>query len=73
MVLRKIILKIFRKNSNRTTKPEVFPKSNIKSGLYKCVITRQTTMYYTFNEKSIYVLTIFDSRQDPEKLKDEVK
>ena len=53
--------------------PEAFPKSEIKEGLHKCVITRQTTMFYTFDEKKIYLLTIFDNRQDPDKLKDEVK
>jgi len=54
-------------------KPEAFPRSEIKKGLHKCVITRQTTMFYTFDEKKIYILTIFDNRQDPDKLKDEVK
>jgi len=54
-------------------KPEAFPKSEIKKGLYKCVITRQTTMDYTFDENVIYILTIFDNRQDPSKLKEEVK
>lgn len=54
-------------------KPGAFPKSEIKKGLHKCVVTRQTTMFYTFDEKTIYILTIFDNRQDPSKLKDEVK
>ena len=54
-------------------KPEAFPKSEIKKGLYKCVITRQTSMYYTFDDEAIYILTVFDNRQDPNKLKEEVK
>lgn len=54
-------------------KPEAFPKSEIKMGLCKCVITRQTTMYYTFDENVVYLLTIFDNRQDPDKLKEELK
>ena len=54
-------------------KPESFPKSEIKNDLHKCVITRQTTMYYTFDEKDIFVLTVFDNRQNPEKLEAEVK
>ncbi|MEM9547485.1 MAG: type II toxin-antitoxin system RelE/ParE family toxin [Bacteroidota bacterium] len=53
-------------------KPEAFPKSEIKKGLFKCVITRQTTMYYTFDENVIYILTFFDNRQDPSILKEEV-
>ncbi len=54
-------------------KPEAFPNSEIKKGLYKCVITRQTTLYYTFDENVIYIITIFDNRQDPSKLKEEVE
>jgi len=48
--------------------PETFPKSAIRQGLHKCVISRQTTMYYTFDDTVVYILTIFDNRQDPEKL-----
>lgn len=54
-------------------KPEAFPVSTVKKGLYKCVITRQTTVYYTYNEIKIYILTVFDNRQDPNKLKKDVK
>ena len=51
------------------TNPEIFPESYKKSGLYKCVITKQTTLYYRFNSKTIFILTIFDTRQHPSKLK----
>lgn len=54
-------------------KPEAFPLSTVKEGLHKCVITRQTTLYYTFDEKKIYVLTVFDNRQDPNKLEKDLK
>ncbi len=53
--------------------PEIFAKSEIKAGLRKCVITRQTAMYYTFDEKSIYILTVFDNRQNPQDLEERVK
>jgi plasmid stabilization system protein ParE len=53
-------------------KPEAFPSSKVKTGLHKCVITRQTTIYYTFDEQKIYVLTIFDNRQDPNKIEKEL-
>ena len=54
-------------------KPEVFPASTVKKGLHKCVITRQTFIYYNFDEQKIYVLTVFDNRQDPNKLDKDVK
>ena len=53
--------------------PEAFSSSSIKMGLHKCVITKQITVYYTFNEEYIFVLTVFDNRQDPEKLKYDLK
>ncbi len=45
--------------------PESFPESERESGLRRCVITKQTTLYYEFNNSAIYILTIFDTRQDP--------
>lgn len=48
--------------------PEIFPESHKRKGLRKCVVTKQTTLYYSFNAKRINVVTIFDTRQDPEKL-----
>lgn len=49
-------------------KPESFPKSDKITGLYKCVVTKQTTVYYKFDSKKLYVVTIFDTRQDTKKL-----
>lgn len=54
-------------------KPESFPKSDIVKGLYKCVVTKQTTVYYKFDSKKLYVVTIFDTRQDPNKLNKETQ
>lgn len=53
--------------------PEAFQESEIKKGLYKCVITRQTSIYYIFNESKIFILTIFDNRQDIVKLKQDIE
>ena len=54
-------------------KPEAFTSSKIKRGLHKCVITKQTSVYYTFNNEFIFILTIFDNRQNPNTLKGELK
>jgi len=53
--------------------PESFPSSEKENGLHKCVITKQTTLYYRFDDKKIKIVTIFDTRQNPEKLKQDVK
>lgn len=48
-------------------------KSQLKPQLHRCIITKQTILYYTFDEKRIFVVTIFDNRMHPEKLKQETK
>ena len=53
--------------------PDSSPTSEIIKGLHRCVITKQTTLYYKYDRKRIYVVTIFDTRQDPGKLKKETR
>lgn len=53
--------------------PYGFPKSEIIKDLHKHVITKQTTIYYKYDKKYIYIITVFDSRQNPEKLLEESK
>ncbi|UZO79559.1 type II toxin-antitoxin system RelE/ParE family toxin [Aquimarina sp. ERC-38] len=55
------------------TNPEAFPKSDKAKGLRRCVITKQTTLYFRYNNKRIEVVTIFDTRQNPNKLKKSLK
>lgn len=52
--------------------PEIFPESKKNKGLRKCVISKQTTLFYRFNTKQIYIVTVFDTRQHPKKLKKEL-
>ena len=49
--------------------PEMFPESKQGKKLRKCVVTKQTTLFYRFTSKQINVVTIFDTRQNPKKLK----
>lgn len=49
--------------------PELFPESEKELGLRKCVVTKHTSLFFKSNEKEIQILTIFDNRQDPDKLK----
>ena len=55
------------------TYPESSQKSGIKKGLYRCIVTKHTTLYYQFNSNTINVITIFDTRMNPEKLKSEIR
>ncbi len=54
--------------------PEMYPASNIKEGVRRCVITKHNALYYriTNNEveiEAVEIITIFDVRQDLHKLK----
>jgi plasmid stabilization system protein ParE len=49
--------------------PEGFPKSEINNNQHKCVVTKQTTIYYRFNRNEIRILALFDTRMNPEKIK----
>lgn len=49
--------------------PESFPKSTINNNLHKCVVTKQTSIFYKFNFNTIRILQVFDTRQNPNKLK----
>lgn len=53
--------------------PESNERSEMKEGLYRCVVTRHTVIYYRFNSSVIMVITLFDSRMDPRKLTSEIK
>lgn len=47
-------------------------QSEIRSDLRKLVITAQTTVLFTIDDDTIYVVTIFDTRQSPDKVKKEI-
>ncbi|MBV5348516.1 type II toxin-antitoxin system RelE/ParE family toxin [bacterium] len=45
--------------------PDSFPASEKINGLRKCVVTKQTTIFYKYSDQAINVVAIFDNRQDP--------
>jgi plasmid stabilization system protein ParE len=48
--------------------PELFPKSEINNRIRKCVISKQSSLFYTFDNYEIKVLMVFDTRQNPNKV-----
>ena len=48
--------------------PEIYPESQIKKGYRRAVINRQTSVLYSIENKSILIHSLFDNRQDPDKL-----
>lgn len=55
--------------------PQSCPVSDEFPGLYKCVVTKQTTFYYRILSQfsEIEIITIFDTRQDPDKLQTDLE
>lgn len=66
------IKKLDRSIAQISKLPESCPESNIFTGLYKCVVTRQTTVYYRIKNQKIEIITLFDTRQNPAVLKKEI-
>ena len=69
------IEKLTNKINQISEQPESCPQSADFKGLFKCVITKQTTFYYRVNHdlKEIEIITIFDTRQNPDNLNKEVE
>jgi plasmid stabilization system protein ParE len=66
--VRKFALKLEKVLDTIKNQPFAFPASK-KMGIRRAVLTRQTTIYYEIFNDTIKIVTIFDSRQNPEKLK----
>ncbi len=70
----KFIEKLTEKIKQISLQPESCPQSSEFKGLYKCVVTKQTTFYYRISTKlnEIEIITIFDTRQNSNKLKKDI-
>jgi|SRR5690606_3839184 len=71
----KFISKFTEKIKQISLQPDSCPKSSEFKNLYRCVLTKQTTFYYriTIDKKEIEIITIFDTRQHPNKLKKDIE
>jgi plasmid stabilization system protein ParE len=49
--------------------PELFPKTLQKENIHRSVLTKQITIYYSFEDDLIKIISLFDVRQNPKKLK----
>lgn len=71
----KFISKLTEKIKQISLQPNSCPKSSEFTNLYKCVVTKQTTFYYRVNldKKEIEIITIFDTRQNPDRLRKDIE
>jgi len=49
--------------------PDLFPVSDKNPLVHRCVVTKQTTLYYTVDNDEVQIITIQDTRQNLNKLK----
>src|SRR5690554_2747883 len=70
----KFISKLTDKIKQISTQPDSCLKSSEFDNLYKCVVTKQTTFFYRILEEKneIEIITVFDTRQNPDKLKEDL-
>lgn len=64
-------IKFLKKFSERTKAIEMNPYSFIETdldGIFKCVVTKQTSFFYRILSTSIEILTVSDNRQNPDKV-----
>lgn len=70
----KFISKLTDKIEQISSHPTSCSRSDEFEGLYKCVVTKQTTFYYRILKLSneIEIITLFDTRQNPENIKKDI-
>jgi plasmid stabilization system protein ParE len=72
-VKHEFVLKLDKSLKQIQKLPDSFPESEKIKGLRKCVVTKQTTVFYKYSEITIDIVTIFDNRQNPKSLRKETK
>ena len=53
--------------------PESCQQTHYIKGLHMLVVTKHTSLFYRFDSKNITVVTLFDNRMNPKKIKKETK
>jgi len=51
------------------TNPRLFPKTIKRNNVRRSVLTKHTVIYYETDKDLISIVTLFDPRQNPKKLK----
>jgi plasmid stabilization system protein ParE len=49
--------------------PNLFSYSELKLNVKRCVLSKQTTIYFEVNDHNIVILTLFDNRKNPKSIK----
>jgi len=66
--IKKFLKKLNKHISIIQLQPDSFPKAN-NFNVRRSVVSKQTTIYYSIRQDTLSIVSIFDNRQDPKKLK----
>lgn len=71
-------LKQFAKRLDKTLNiihknPTIYPIIYLPTNVRRCILSKQTTIYYQIIHQEIRLITLFDNRQDQKKLKNKLK
>jgi plasmid stabilization system protein ParE len=67
--LTKFFIKLEKQIQLLSLFPEAYPLSPKCNNVHRCVIMKNLTIYYTVENDHLILLSIFDTRQDPKKVK----
>lgn len=67
--VQKFVNKLDQRLTLISINPSLFPKTSRRKNVRRSVLTRQTVIYYELFENTVRIVTLFDPRQNPKKLK----
>ena len=65
--IQNFIKKLNKAISLISIRPNLFRLTEKKKNLRRCVLTKQTTIYFKSEYSIIFIVSLFDNRQDPAK------
>jgi plasmid stabilization system protein ParE len=67
--VRNFVRKLDKRLEVISINPKLFPKTNRRTNVRRSVLTKHTVIYYEAARDTIKIVALFDTRQDPRKLK----
>ncbi|MFN3942774.1 MAG: type II toxin-antitoxin system RelE/ParE family toxin [Flavobacterium sp.] len=66
----KFLSLLFENLKRISENPYLFSASTNKKNLFKCVVSKHTSIFYLIKEDDVLIVSVFDNRQNPNKTKD---
>jgi plasmid stabilization system protein ParE len=67
--VRNFVRKLDKRLELISINPRLFPKTNKRKNVRRSVLSKHTVIYYETSTDTIKIVTLFDPRQDPKKIK----